>query len=434
VDLWFSDALDTAVGTVCFDGPGSARLVPGDERARRFLVSAVALTDDGTVPLELDERGVVVPESLRDSCVRYRIDIGAASAFFLNPRLAVRFGDTLVASADMWMLRPERWLLDCKVRLGMEVPKGAKVSVPWPKDAATGDYVLAPSAVSYRAYVAVGDLAQEDVAVPGGTLHVSFVDGAAFGDRRPAFGAWLEAAAKSVATMTGVFPVDELQVLVVPMPVRRSSPVLFGQVVRGGHPGALLLVDAKATADELVGEWVAVHEFSHLALPFVTRKDAWLSEGMATYYQQVLRARAGLIEERDAWEGLLNGFERSRDGRGGWVGRTYWQGAAFALLADLELRKDGASTLDSAIAPLRACCFDDPKAFAADAVLDKLDEALGKASLRELRARTGPDKAIAALDRWLDELGVQRHGGGVRLDDSAPLAPLRRAIMSSRHR
>ena len=37
---------------------------------------------------------------------------------------------------------------------------------------------------------------------------------------------------------------------------------------------------------------------------------AWLSEGTASYYQNVLRARAGILPAEDAWQRMHSGFRR----------------------------------------------------------------------------------------------------------------------------
>ncbi len=53
-----------------------------------------------------------------------------------------------------------------------------------------------------------------------------------------------------------------------------------------------------------------VHELSHLLHPVIDGYDRWLSEGIASYYQNVLRARAGLRSAQWSWDALHAGFER----------------------------------------------------------------------------------------------------------------------------
>ena len=128
----------------------------------------------------------------------------------------------------------------------------------------------------------------------------------------------------------------------------------------------LLLVNENADPQALAHDWTAIHEFSHLLLPFISRPDAWLSEGMATYYQEVLRARAGLMTEADALERLARGAARlqqctlSLQTKSQQMATThdypvvYWGGATYALLADVELRRRsrGRVTLDAVLRKL----------------------------------------------------------------------------------
>src|SRR5207244_449476 len=112
-----------------------------------------------------------------------------------------------------------------------------------------------------------------------------------------------------------------------------------------------------------------------------SRDDAWLSEGFATYYQAVLRARAGFFSARYAWQKMHEGFERGRRqtssrslaetsarmGREYQYMRVYWSGAAIALLADVALRKSsgGKKALDDALRALRTCCLHDAHLYSA---------------------------------------------------------------------
>ena len=120
--------------------------------------------------------------------------------------------------------------------------------------------------------------------------------------------------------------------------------------MRGGGVAAEFFVDETRSLDSFREDWTAAHELSHMLLPFVTRNDRWLSEGLASYYQNVLRARDGRLSEEQAWQKLHSGFERGRAGSGssseakasssGWgsIMHIYWSGAAIMLMADSELR------------------------------------------------------------------------------------------------
>src|SRR5690606_27411875 len=111
-------------------------------------------------------------------------------------------------------------------------------------------------------------------------------------------------------------------------------------------------------------DWTATHEFAHLLHPFLGDRGRWLSEGLASYYQNVLRARSGELSEEEAWEKLSQGFARGRaatseqadpleqvswERQRGSTMRVYWSGAAYWLERDLALRRQG-DTLDQVLA------------------------------------------------------------------------------------
>ena len=51
-------------------------------------------------------------------------------------------------------------------------------------------------------------------------------------------------------------------------------------------------------------------------LPYITSRHRWMSEGFASYYQNILMARAESIHRRErAWKKLWDGFERGRQSR-----------------------------------------------------------------------------------------------------------------------
>ena len=71
-----------------------------------------------------------------------------------------------------------------------------------------------------------------------------------------------------------------------------------------------------------------------------------MEEGLATYVEPIARAQAGELSVHKVWGDLVRGLPQGlpRDGDRGldhtptW-GRTYWGGALFYLLADVEIRR-----------------------------------------------------------------------------------------------
>jgi predicted metalloprotease with PDZ domain len=191
---------------------------------------------------------------------------------------------------------------------------------------------------------------------------------------------------------------------------------------------------------------------SHLFHPYLGDRGSWLAEGLATYYQNVLRARAGLLTPADAWEQIDAGFARGRgatragddtleraaagvEGHPNFM-RIYWSGTAYWLEADLELRRASGNRLsvDEALKRFDACCLPDYRGWQPDAFVAKLDALIGGDVFRrkfdEYRARRDfPDvkSAYAAL-------GISRDSGRLVFDDAAPDASVRHAITAARPR
>jgi hypothetical protein len=157
---------------------------------------------------------------------------------------------------------------------------------------------------------------------------------------------------------------------------------------------------------------------------------------LATYVEPLARAQAGGLSTEAVWGGFVRGMpnglpqagDRGLDRTHTW-GRTYWGGALFCLLADLEIRRrtenrrglqdalrailaHGNMETSSAIAPLLAIG----------------DRAVGVPVLSELyeRQRNQPD--MTDLEALWRRLGVGMPGGRVVFDDRAPDADLRRAL------
>ena len=273
-----------------------------------------------------------------------------------------------------------------------------------------------------------------NLSVEGTTVHLS-VTASDFAGGAALITDWVRRSASIVARYYGRFPVKELWLRV------RSMP---GAGVQGGRtfadPDARIEVRVghEVTAAQLVDDWVLVHEMTHLALPDISEEHAWLSEGIATYVEGVARVQAGNRTEIDVWEEELRQMPRGMPQPGDqgldrthtW-GRTYWGGAMFCLLADVDIRerthlKFGLQ--DALRAVLRASgglSADWPIA----RVLQTGDAAVGTSSLQELYDRMKDTPYQPDLPALWRRLGVEAEGGSVGLTDDAPSSAVRHAIM-----
>lgn len=254
---------------------------------------------------------------------------------------------------------------------------------------------------------------------------------------------WIEAAADATRTPSGRFPLADARVRVSETDSDDPSPVPWGQTQRGAPVSVLLYVRPDADVAALRADWTAVHELSHLYHPYLGESGRWLAEGLASYYQDVLRARAGLLDADEAWRRLDAGFrrgERAASGprldamghaRGGTM-RVYWAGAAYWLEADLELRRHHRSTLDAVLDRYARCCLDGSAEVAPRDFIATLDRVAGAAVFTPRYARYAAGTAFPDVAPSLRALGLARDGDTLRFSRHGAAARLRHAITARR--
>jgi hypothetical protein len=230
--------------------------------------------------------------------------------------------------------------------------------------------------------------------------------------------------------------------VVIPAPAS-SEPVRFGTMNRGGGASAAMRLPVNAERGALERDWVALHEFCHLLHPFVAHEDAWLSEGLATYFQEVLRARSGMQPETTAWRRLFDGARLGRGAEGSLAQESagmfasasfktvYWAGAAFALIADVEVRKHtgGRLSLDAVLRKLAPYFRSQPRVFSAAEVMTRMDEVVGAPLFAPLMQRWVQGPELPQLDALYAQLGVSVSGENVEFSAEAEDAWIRSAIM-----
>ena len=285
-------------------------------------------------------------------------------------------------------------------------------------------------------YDAFDRLPTTPIEVGGGTLNVAFAPGEIVLPRS-ALMDWLTTSAKAVSVYFGKFPVASARVLIVPVP---GTGVQAGTTF--GYRGAAirLIVGSDVTKAELVDDWKTVHEMTHLALPDVEDSHLWLAEGIAVYVEPVARVQAGDLTAEKIWgdmvrdmpKGLPQAGDRGLDHTPTW-GRTYWGGAMFCLLADVEIRKEtnNAKGLQQALRGILDAGGDHEKDWndwPIKRIFSVGDKATGTTVLADLYKKMRAKPYAPDLDALWRELGVSVQGGRVVFDDNAPLASIRRAI------
>jgi hypothetical protein len=432
-------ALDGLRARVCFRGRPPPALVSGLSSAD--IVLRDAWVEDARARRRLSIAGgrVSLAGVPSGACIGYAMAFDAAAAGLGRPAVERR-GDAIAVNVAGWLLRPSIALEpEVVVDARFSLPAGMRASVPWPL---AGDrYRVERSAFVFYAFAAFGRFEVEQIEIGDSRVEVAVLDGLP-PETRAAVVPWLRSAARMASLALGRFPRARAQVVVLPAPAA-AEPVRYGMMNRGGGSSALMLLSANATRGALERDWVALHEFCHLLHPFVQRQDAWLSEGLATYFAEVLRARAGAEPEQLAWQRLYDG---ARLGTGVARGlgaesadmfqnasfkRVYWGGAAFALLADVAVRRytQGRRSLPSVLGDVLGSWVHEPRAFSALEIAALIDRALGAPLMRELMQRWVTGDALPSLDGVYAELGLEVVGDRVRASGSGGEAWIRDAIM-----
>ncbi len=272
-----------------------------------------------------------------------------------------------------------------------------------------------------------------ELTVPQGSLTVRFAPQAFTIERKDLLD-WIRRSARSVALYYGRFPLSNAVIHVVSVD---------GTGVKGGRAfgenGGLIRVFLGRESDHqaLLDDWVMVHEMIHLAFPRLIRRHNWLSEGLAVYVESVARLQAGDLGAGFVWRGFAEGMKNGLPQEGDlgldftptW-GRTYWGGAIYCLVADIEIQKrtDGAQTLRDALRGVLAAGGNFETEWPIEKALAAGDGATGTTVLSDLYQAwkaTPVDPGLPAL--W-QALGVRVVGKSARFDDTASLASIRKRI------
>jgi hypothetical protein len=248
---------------------------------------------------------------------------------------------------------------------------------------------------------------------------------------------WVSSSARAVTVYYEKFPVPHLQLRV---------RLFEGRGVRGGRTtgwdGAAIsiAVGRSSSASDFTEDWVLTHEMVHLAFPSVPDEHHWIEEGSATYIEPVARARAGDLTVEKVWgdlidelpKGLPQSGDRGLDFTATW-GRTYWGGALFCFLADVEIRKRTGSKkgLEDALRAILNSGGTIESEWPLARALEIGDRATGVPVLRELYEKMKAAPTAVDLGALWKELGAARRNGKVEFNDRAPLAPIRKAITQS---
>ena len=248
---------------------------------------------------------------------------------------------------------------------------------------------------------------------------------------------WIRSSAAEVLQVREEFPVGRATIAIVPVQSNEASP--FGRVLASSPRSLGFLIGLEARSEDFVKDVVGLRELMHLAHPPFFPKETWLTEGLATYFTEVARARSGGQSPEHGWEELLDGFEHGAASAGGLrmdevirehgvgsrLSAATWTGAFFLLTLDLEIRKrtGGARSLDDVFEAL-----DSHTPISLAQLGAKVDAVAGQPVFEAVLDSHQGHPAFFPLRDLLDALGVRRSDGKVTFEP-APQAAERDALM-----
>jgi hypothetical protein len=166
-----------------------------------------------------------------------------------------------------------------------------------------------------------------------------------------------------------------------------------------------------------------------------------MEEGLATYIEPIARVQAGELPAKQVWSDMLDGMRKGEPQPGDegldrthtW-GRTYWGGALFCLVADVQIRvaTGNRKGLQDALRAIVGAGGTIDHEWPLTRALEIGDSATGTHMLTEQYRRWGSSPVTVDLEKLWQQLGVHQDGSGVELSEAAPYAKIRDAITASK--
>lgn len=380
-----------------------------------------------------------------DATLHYRIDLDAIAKQSDSMDIALRQGRSLIAPVSTWLIRPDPMYADLRVKVRMELPKDTRFTTGLERH--TDGFRLFAHEIPVATYAVFGSFASKRVSVAGrgggsgksapptSNLEIVLVDGN-IETTDDALFQWVRDSAAEVAKFWHGFPVPHA--LVILLPVADRQGVVFGKVLPESSPAAIVMVGEQTSRTRLYGDWVLVHELFHLGVPSFNREGKWFDEGLATYYESLIRARAGWLTEEQVWKEFVEempqglramthtGLEHPADSPD-----IYWGGALFCMVADVELRNQsqGERGLEDGLLRVLNAGGHASEVWSLTKTLRFVDEAVGGNSVRSLAARHSERGSKVDLDALFAALGVEALANGVKLHEDAPLSAIRKSLV-----
>lgn len=152
-----------------------------------------------------------------------------------------------------------------------------------------------------------------------------------------------------------------------------SRPVSFGLARRkDGINSVNLYVNPAASMDDLLADWIAPHELSHLSIPFFGKSNKWFTEGYATFLSRQIMMDMGYYTQQSFDSTYASGIkaaaldydsdertfiERSNElVENHHYSSMYWGSSSFFFTIDKKLRSQQNKRFVDIIKRYQVCC------------------------------------------------------------------------------
>jgi len=270
--------------------------------------------------------------------------------------------------------------------------------------------------------------------VGGGAIDVT-IDSDQFDLPQAALLEWVTQSARAVSGYFGKFPVEHASVRIA---LGRRGRVSNGRSWGEGGARTRIFVGQHATEADLKEDWILTHEMVHFGFPSVEDEHHWIEEGTAVYVEPIARARIGALTPERVWgdmardmpQGLPQQGDEGLDRTHTWA-RTYWGGAMFCLMADIDIRKRTGNRkgLQDALRAINHAGGNIATDWPLKRALEVGAKATDGKTLMDLYKQMAPKPVAVDLPALWKQLGVHRTETGVTFDDKAPLAAIRAKIL-----
>lgn len=269
------------------------------------------------------------------------------------------------------------------------------------------------------------------------TIEVDFAEGP-LDLPKSAILAHIAAAASAVATYYGRFPVAGDRILIIPVAGRHGmlQGTTWGDM-RGFPAFTRIRLGERTTQAELDDDWMMTHELVHTAFPSMLDDQHWIEEGLATYIEPIARVMTGELTAKKIWGDMVRDMHQGEPAPGDegldhthtW-GRTYWGGAMFCLVADVNIRRatHNRKGLQDALRAIVDAGGTIDHNWTLPQALAIGDRATGTPVLTGMYNDWKDKPVTVDLPKLWSELGIRSTPDGIAFVGNAPLASVREGI------